>query len=57
MTDREVIKQASILVTILLTDEIITEKEALTLRQALEQREQCECKRRTASVIEMERGL
>ena len=35
MTDREAIRQASILVTVLLTDEIITKKEAEILRQAL----------------------
>ena len=37
MTDREAIRQASILVTVLLTDEIITKKEAEILRQALQQ--------------------
>ena len=39
MTDREAIRQASILVTVLLTDGIITETDAEILRQALEQPE------------------
>ena len=37
MTDRKAIRQASILVTVLLTEEIITGKEAEILREALEQ--------------------
>lgn len=57
MTDRKAIRQASILVTVLLTDEIITEKEAEILREALEQPEQCECKRRADAVRKTEMEL
>ena len=37
MTKDEALKQAKILVTVLLTDDVISKQEAETLRQALEQ--------------------
>lgn len=57
MTGGEAIRQASILVSVLLADGVITEKEAEILREALEQPEQCDCKRKTSAVIEAELRL